>query len=120
MTNIKITPVEDKVTLRFKYNTPLHFTYTISVQDSKTGKDIIEPQKGSWKTNTEFLLEPADKLVGNLLCIEWTILDLVGTEKYYDAEAIVYKNGIECLEHQICKGELKPNRKNYSTTGKFI
>ncbi|MDR3666985.1 MAG: hypothetical protein P4L35_09095 [Ignavibacteriaceae bacterium] len=119
MTNIKIIPNDVVLKLNFRFYTAQQFIYTITILNSKTGQTISKSQ-GQWDGKTSFQLGKAKDLLGNLLTINWTIIDLAGRGKNINAEAIVTQNNKECLNHISCMGTTKNTTSNIPTSGKFI
>ena len=119
MAEIKVTPNNEDLILNFKFNSPQQFFYNVKVLNNDTGQIIFESQ-GQWDGKKEFVLGKANKLIGSLLTIDWTIIDPAGKDNNFNAEAAIYQDNVKCEEPLLCTGTTSDTAINYPSSGLFI
>jgi hypothetical protein len=119
MSKIRIMPDDQDLILTFKFYTPQEFFYTVTILNNKTG-DIIYKDQGQWNDKTIFQLGKANYLLGNLLTINWSVIDPAGKDKNFSAEAVVSQNKVDRLDHLTCIGKTNDITTHILSSGLFI
>lgn len=119
MADIHVQPNNQVLKLKFQFNSPQQFFYTVTLINRERNQQIFR-DKGQWDGKTEFDLGEADDLIGIYLIIDWTVIDPAGSGLNFNAEAITLQDDIECVAHQKCTGITTSDAAFQVTVGKFV
>ena len=119
MADIHVQPDNRRLTLNFRFNTPQHFSYTITLIKRERDEQLFR-DRGDSEGKTSFDLGEGDDMIGLYLIIDWTVIDPAGAGNDFNAEAVVDQQGVECVAHQRCIGVSNDTAAFVVTIGKFV
>ncbi len=119
MADIHVQPDTRQLKLKFQFNTPQQFFYTVTLINRERNQQIFR-DKGQWDGKTQFNLGEADDLIGIYLIIDWTVIDPAGEGHNFNAEAITFQEDEECVAYQKCIGTTTDDAAFQVTVGKFV